>query len=362
MCTYFHNFLRIVHDSPPLKWSDVMEDRSQAWADYLNAIQEMKHRESTTVGSNIYQTSTPEDIDLVCLEAVVFWYNEVKKYDFNKPGYSKETGHFTAMVWSATEIFAVGEEGQADGNFYVVAEYDPRGNMDGGFAENVKELRKVPSSCIDAVANEESYKLLMGELNVDNIQNNKFVYESNETCSVPSRPTKQKEETSPNPGQSKQPSTGQQLGKPGPQGGANSQQAAKNSQKVGVTDAQTGTSAGKETGTTVNLTPLAKTPQQIVIVPISEPMAAANTNPQVVLAAPERSPKTVPKVIVVPEINPQVPAQKISVAPGGSSGVLPTLNTTASSNTTVQPSSISVSSTTFVASRPTSSVKATIQR
>ncbi|XP_028397233.1 cadherin-related family member 5-like [Dendronephthya gigantea] len=261
------------------------------------------------------------------------------------------------MVWRATEIFAVGEEGQADGHFYVVAEYDPRGNMDGGYEKNVKELRKVPSSCIDVVANEESYKLLMGELKVENIRNNKFVYESNETCPVPSRATKQKEETSLNPGQSKQPSTGQQVGKTGPQGGANSQQAAKNNQKVGVTGAQTGTSAGKETGMTVNLTPLAKTPQQIVIVPISEPMAAANTNPQVVLAAPERSPKTVPKVIVVPGINPQVPAQKISVTPGGSSGVLPTLNSTASSNTTVQPSSISVSSTTFVASRPTSSVK-----
>jgi hypothetical protein len=47
-------------------------------------------------------------------------------------------GHFTAMVWKATEQFGLGEEGQADGNFYVVAAYDPRGNMVGGYAENVE--------------------------------------------------------------------------------------------------------------------------------------------------------------------------------------------------------------------------------
>ncbi|XP_028397249.1 uncharacterized protein LOC114521058 [Dendronephthya gigantea] len=288
----------------------------------------MEHRESTTVGSNIYQTSLHEDIDLGCLKAVVFWYNEIKDYDFNKSVYSEGTGHFTAMVWSATEAFAMGEEGQADGNFFVVAEYYPRGNMDGGFADNVKELRKVPSSCIDVVANEESYKLLMGELKVDNIQNNKFVYESNKTCVVPSRATKQKAETSPNPGQSKQPSTDQQGKKPGPQRGANGPQGGANSPQGGANGPQGGANsqqAGKETGTAGNLTPLAKTPQQIVIVPISEPMAAAHTNPQVVLAAPESPPKTVPKVIVVPDINPQLPAQKISVAPGGSSGVFPTV-------------------------------------
>ena len=46
-------------------------------------------------------------------------------------------GHFTAMVWRATEKFGLGEEGRAGGYFYVVAAYDPRGNMEGGFKTNV---------------------------------------------------------------------------------------------------------------------------------------------------------------------------------------------------------------------------------
>ena len=36
----------------------------------------------------------------------------------------------------------LGEQGQADGNFYVVGMYHPPGNMDGGFHENVQRLSK----------------------------------------------------------------------------------------------------------------------------------------------------------------------------------------------------------------------------
>ena len=50
------------------------------------------------------------------------------------------SGHFTAMVWRATERFGLGEEGQAGGNFYVVAGYDPKPNMKGGYEENVHRL------------------------------------------------------------------------------------------------------------------------------------------------------------------------------------------------------------------------------
>ena len=54
----------------------------------------MKHdSSSTSVGSNIYRADNPEDIDLVCLQAVVFWYNEIEHYDFNNPHYSDKTGN-----------------------------------------------------------------------------------------------------------------------------------------------------------------------------------------------------------------------------------------------------------------------------
>ena len=31
--------------------------------------------------------------------AVASWYNEIELYDYNKPKYSPQTGHFTQIVW-----------------------------------------------------------------------------------------------------------------------------------------------------------------------------------------------------------------------------------------------------------------------
>ena len=36
------------------------------------------------------------------------WYKEVKNYDWENPGYSQATGHFSQVVWKATKMIGVG--------------------------------------------------------------------------------------------------------------------------------------------------------------------------------------------------------------------------------------------------------------
>lgn len=75
------------------------------------------------------------------------WYDEISMYDFNNPGFSEATGHFTQVVWKSTE--KVGCAKVTCNNAwrqYTICEYsDSRGNVVGTdsatgvsyFAENV---------------------------------------------------------------------------------------------------------------------------------------------------------------------------------------------------------------------------------
>ena len=67
-------------------------------------------------------------------------YNEIKDYDYNNPGFSYATGHFTQVIWARTTKVGVGIARK--GNFiYVVARYSPPGNYLSQFEANVKKLK-----------------------------------------------------------------------------------------------------------------------------------------------------------------------------------------------------------------------------
>uniref|UniRef100_F1M5V2 GLI pathogenesis-related 2 n=1 Tax=Rattus norvegicus TaxID=10116 RepID=F1M5V2_RAT len=72
------------------------------------------------------------------------WYSEIKSYNFQQPGFTSGTGHFTAMVWKNTKKIGVGKASASDGSSFVVARYFPAGNIvnQGFFEENVPPPKK----------------------------------------------------------------------------------------------------------------------------------------------------------------------------------------------------------------------------
>jgi hypothetical protein len=56
----------------------------------------------------------------------------VKEYNFKKPGYNEETGHFTQIIWKSTTKVGCarcGGKGSKWYETYVVCDYMPPGNI-----------------------------------------------------------------------------------------------------------------------------------------------------------------------------------------------------------------------------------------
>jgi hypothetical protein len=80
---------------------------------------------------------------LTAAEAVALWYDENVLYDYSKPGFSQQTGHFTQLVWRASTAIGMGMARRGGMNLWV-ARYFPAGNITGQFQLNVFP----PFSCV----------------------------------------------------------------------------------------------------------------------------------------------------------------------------------------------------------------------
>lgn len=78
---------------------------------------------------------------MIVANAIKLFYDEIRHYNWNNPGFSMETGHFTQVVWKASTEIGVGVAVHPDaayGHRAVVAiNYRPPGNYQGQFPENV---------------------------------------------------------------------------------------------------------------------------------------------------------------------------------------------------------------------------------
>lgn len=48
-----------------------------------------------------------------------------------------QTGHFTQVVWKGSKELGIAKANSASGKCYIVANYNPAGNMLGAFQQNV---------------------------------------------------------------------------------------------------------------------------------------------------------------------------------------------------------------------------------
>ncbi len=128
-----HNAYRAQHCAGPVAWSDEISKVAQAWADRLRAGGCNLEHSSGKYGENLAGGSGGL---LDAGSATKMWFDEVAKYDFGQGGFSMETGHFTQVVWKGTTKIGCAKA-SCGGSEVFVCNYDPPGNVEGGYRDNV---------------------------------------------------------------------------------------------------------------------------------------------------------------------------------------------------------------------------------
>lgn len=135
-----HNSVRERHCAQPLVWSTELAAFAQDWANQLRDRScAFEHRPRNRFGENL---SFLSPVGLGSPDGIVgSWYSEVKKYDFGKPGFSFEAGHFTQVVWKGSSQLGCGIA-ECDNAELWVCNYATAGNVEGSFKTEV-----LPTSC-----------------------------------------------------------------------------------------------------------------------------------------------------------------------------------------------------------------------
>ncbi|CAF1036049.1 unnamed protein product [Didymodactylos carnosus] len=135
-----HNLYRRKYCVQQMTLDSYLNSVAQEYAQYLAQNNLFQHSNHQGMGENLYMTSTTGQLSQNGADAVTSWYNENQLYNYDNPGFSMSTGHFTQVVWRASNRLGVGAAIANNGawkKLYVVANYAPPGNYLGQFQQNV---------------------------------------------------------------------------------------------------------------------------------------------------------------------------------------------------------------------------------
>jgi uncharacterized protein YkwD len=155
-----HNYLRSLHNAPPLILNEELNEMAQKYAETIakkNVLQHSSHRElkgkkGEWVGENLFYSSSSGQLEYPGGDMSKAWYDEIHDYNF-KTGKPKKSGdvvgHFTQLVWKDSKEVGFGIA--FNGNVcFGVANYYPGGNFNNLELEQVGNLIEVKSkSCKD---------------------------------------------------------------------------------------------------------------------------------------------------------------------------------------------------------------------
>lgn len=136
-CLERHNVLRKQHGAPPMKLVDEINEVAQKYAEHLGKTNKFEHSKGSGFGENLAGCTCKEGEFPEGSYITDMWYDEIKDYDFDNPGFSMNTGHFTQVVWKGSTELGIGIGYQKSGMCVVVANYREHGNMMGAFPQNV---------------------------------------------------------------------------------------------------------------------------------------------------------------------------------------------------------------------------------
>ena len=131
-----HNLYRKAHHVGNLARSSDLETIAQAYSKKLANTGVLQHSNNkykgNYMGENLYMTTGSS---VTGNDAVDLWYDEVKKYNFKKQGFSMETGHFTQLVWKNSKSLGCGVACKK--GCFVTCNYYPAGNYENQYTQNV---------------------------------------------------------------------------------------------------------------------------------------------------------------------------------------------------------------------------------